>query len=333
MFEFPLLVSDVGGTNARFGLVEHREGPLTIIARLRTDDFDSLADAALDATKALKQKPKSLIACGAGPVDGLKLKLTNAKWLIDGNREAVQLGLTSGLLLNDFEAQALTLPAIKPDWLHVIGPEIQPGPGPRLILGPGTGLGIGALIETEGRHVPVSSEACHIDFGPVGAEEEAFWPHLERVFGRVTTESVMNGAGLVRIHKARASALNMPFTSQDGPSITAAALADHGSFEAQTIAAYWRIVARFAGDMAITFAATGGVTLAGGILPRIVSLLDPKQFRSAFENKAPVAALAQRVSTALLINPDAVLHGMAAIGNRPSAYAIDYAARNWLKAP
>ena len=331
MFEFPLLVSDVGGTNARFGLVEHRDGPLTIIARLRTDDFDSLADAASEATKALETKPKSLIACGAGPVDGLKLKLTNAKWHIDGNREARQLGLTSGLLLNDFEAQALTLPAIKPDWLHVIGPEIQPGPGPRLILGPGTGLGIGALIENDGRHVPVSSEACHIDFGPVGAEEEAFWPHLERVFGRVTTESVMNGAGLVRIHKARTAALDRVSNSQDGPSITAAALSDHNSFEAQTVAAYWRIIARFSGDMAITFAATGGVTLAGGILPRIAGLLDSGQFRKTFENKAPVAALAKRVGTALLINPDAVLHGMAMIGTRPGAYAIDYAGRNWLK--
>ena len=331
MFEFPLLVSDVGGTNARFGLVEHRDGPLTIIARLRTDDFDSLADAASEATKALETKPKSLIACGAGPVDGLKLKLTNAKWHIDGNREARQLRLTSGLLLNDFEAQALTLPAIKPDWLHVIGPEIQPGPGPRLILGPGTGLGIGALIENDGRHVPVSSEACHIDFGPVGAEEEAFWPHLERVFGRVTTESVMNGAGLVRIHKARTAALKTVSKSQDGPSITAAALSDHNSFEAQTVAAYWRIIARFSGDMAITFAATGGVTLAGGILPRIAGLLDPAQFRKTFENKAPDAALAKRVSTALLINPDAVLHGMAMIGTRPGAYAIDYAGRNWLK--
>ena len=81
--------------------------------------------------------------------------------------------------------------------------------------------------------------------------------------------------------------------------------------------------------MAITFAATGGVTLAGGILPRIIKLLDAAAFRAAFEHKAPVAGLAKRCGSALLINPDAVLHGMAAIGSRPQAYAIDYKGRAW----
>lgn len=330
MFQFPLLVCDIGGTNARFGLIETPGGALSIIARLRTNDFDGLAEAILEAVKDLPNKPKSVIACGAGPVDGLTLKLTNAKWLMDGKQIAAKLGLTQGLLLNDFEAQALSLPAIQKDWLHVIGPDIANGGGPRLILGPGTGLGIGALVETGGRHVPISSEACHIDFGPVGAEEEAFWPHLERVFGRVTTESVMNGAGLIRINNARAAAQSLPHPQQDGPAITTAALADSNGFEAQTVAAYWRIIARFAGDMAITFAATGGVTLAGGILPRLVSRLDAADFRKAFENKAPVASLAQRCGSALLINPDAVLHGMAAIGAHPNSYAIDYAARGWV---
>ena len=329
MFQFPLLVCDIGGTNARFGLIHFANGPLEIIARLGTADFAGLAEAIAAALKGRDIKINSVIACGAGPVNGVTLKLTNAPWLMNGPEIAKAAGLSHGLLLNDFEAQALSLPAMRPEWLHVIGPQIEAGPGPRLILGPGTGLGIGALIETNGRHVPVSSEACHIDFGPVGAEEEAFWPHLERVFGRVTTESVMNGAGLIRIHKARALARGQVAPQMDGPSIVATALADAGSDAAQTIAAYWKIVARFAGDMAITFAATGGVTLAGGILPRITKLLDAEAFRAAFEHKEPVAGLAKRCGSALLINPDAVLYGMAAIGARPESYAIDYAGRSW----
>ena len=79
-----------------------------------------------------------------------------------------------------------------------------------MILGPGTGLGIAALIEAEGRFTPVSSEACHIDFGPVWPEEFAIWPHLERAHGRVTSESVLNGAGLARVHRARMMALGHP---------------------------------------------------------------------------------------------------------------------------
>ena len=111
--------------------------------------------------------------------------------------------------------------------------------------------------------------------------------------------------------------------------ITAMALVDHGSDEAGTIGAYWRLVARFAGDIAITFKATGGVTLAGGILPRIVELLDPAAFRAAFEGKAPVEELAKRIGTYLIVRDDSVLEGMAAIATFPDGYALDYGRLAW----
>ena len=114
---------------------------------------------------------------------------------MDGPETARRAGLEQGLLLNDFEAQALSLPAIQPDWTRPIGPLAFDAPGPQVILGPGTGLGIAALVEAEGRFTPVSSEACHIDFGPVTDEEYALWPHLERAHGRITSESVLNGRG------------------------------------------------------------------------------------------------------------------------------------------
>jgi glucokinase len=199
-----------------------------------------------------------------------------------------------------------------------------------VILGPGTGLGIGALVEAAGRHTPLASEACHIDFGPVGDEESALWPHLERVYGRVTTESVLAGPGLARVHAARVAALGGPKSTLDAPAVVAAALADRSGEEAASLRLYWRIVARFAGDMGVAFVATGGVTLAGGVLPRIVDFLDDAAFRRAFEAKAPVDALARRIPTRLVVRADAVLVGMAAIAAAPQRYAIDYAARAWV---
>ena len=92
-----------------------------------------------------------------------------------------------------------------------------------MILGPGTGLGVAALVEAEGRFTPVSSEACHIDFGPVTPEEFAFWPHLERAHGRVTSESVISGVGLARVHRARVMALGEADPHLDPPAVTAAA--------------------------------------------------------------------------------------------------------------
>ena len=329
-FPFPVFVCDTGGTNTRFAVKPDRDAPLSAAIHLGTWDYPGLGEAVEAAAAKLGAKPRSVIACGAGPVDGRTLKLTNAPWLMDGPLVARQVGLSQGLLLNDFEAQALSLPAIPETWARLIGPMRFPGSGPQVILGPGTGLGVGALVEAGGRHTPLASEACHIDFGPVGADEEAIWPHLERAHGRVTTESVMSGRGLARLHAARQIARGASNPGLDSPAIVAKALADHAGDEAMTVAMFWRIIARFAGDMGITFVATGGVTLAGGVLPRILDLIDDDAFRRAFEAKAPVDGLARRIPTRLVTQADSVLLGMAAIASAPERYALEYAARLWV---
>ena len=111
--------------------------------------------------------------------------------------------------------------------------------------------------------------------------------------------------------------------------ITGTALDAPDGPEGDTVRHYWRLVARFAGDIALTLKATGGVTLAGGILPRIVDLLDPVAFRVAFEAKAPVAGLTRHIPTRLIVQSDSVLGGMAALATEPERFALDYAARGW----
>ena len=330
VFPYPVLVCDTGGTNVRFSIQAEPDAPLGEIVHLITDDYPGLPEAIEAAAPKLGMRPRSMIVCGAGPVAGRTLQLTNAPWLMDGPETARRAGLAQGLLLNDFEAQALSLPAISEDWTRQIGPLRFAGRGPHVILGPGTGLGIAALVEADGRFTPVSSEACHIDFGPVSPEEFQLWPHLERAHGRITSESVLNGAGLARVHRARMMVLGLPDPHLEPPQVTAAALAEPNGEAAASLKLYWRIMARFAGDMAVTFVATGGVTLSGGVLPRVVDFLDEAVFRAAFENKAPVDALARRIPTRLIVRSDAVLAGMAAIAAAPDRYAIDYSSRKWV---
>jgi glucokinase len=329
-FHFPVLVCDTGGTNVRFALSPEPGAPLGPIVHLITDDYPGLPEAIEAAAPKLGARARSMIVCGAGPVVGRHLKLTNAPWVMRGPETARRAGLAQGLLLNDFEAQALSLPAIQPEWTRPIGPHDFYGKGPQVILGPGTGLGIAALVEAEGRYTPVSSEACHIDFGPVTDEEFALWPHLERAHGRITSESVLNGAGLARVHRARMMALGRPDPHLEPPQVTAGAEADPKGEIADSVRLYWRIVARFAGDMAVTFVANGGVTLSGGVLPRIIDFLDDAAFRAGFEAKAPVDALARRIPTRLIVRSDAVLAGMAAIAAAPDRYGIDYSTRGWV---
>ncbi len=330
IFDFPVLVCDIGGTNARFSLKAAAQAELAAPVHVRTGDYPGLGGAIEAVLPKLAARPRSVIACGAGPIVEGRLKLSNAAWHIDGREVAAKLNLSGGLLLNDFEAQALSLPVIPDRWTKPIGPPNPGAEGPRLIIGPGTGLGVAALIEASGKYTPVSSEFCHMGFGPATAEEWAIWPHLERAHGRITTESVSCGQGHARVYRARLLAKGVAPEYSDPAAVTAAALADPDGEAAEGVRLYWRIFGRLAGDAAIAFVARGGVTLSGGVLPRIVDLLDETEFRRAFEAKAPVESLARAIATRIVVEPDSVLAGMAAIAAEPGRYAIDYVGRAWV---
>ena len=330
-FPYPVLVSDIGGTNARFSLVEAPGADPDAPVHVATHDFPSLEAALENVIAGLPHRPKSLVACAAGPVSGRTVKLTNAHWEIDGAKIAAAAGLEQGLLFNDFEAQALSIPALKPSWCRNLGGNPSAaGDGARLILGPGTGLGVAALLEVGGRHFALASEAGHIDFGPVSAEQTAIWPHLDLgKIGRISAETLLCGPGTVRLHQARLTAAGRIADPHDPSSLVAAAHADTTGEEATTLRLFASLLARFAGDMALSFLATGGVTFAGGMMPRIVDLIDAQVFRAHFEDKAPYAGLLRDIETRLLMHDDAVLTGLAALAEAPERYVIDYARRAW----
>ncbi|MDF2120020.1 glucokinase [Roseiarcaceae bacterium H3SJ34-1] len=327
-FPFPLLVCDIGGTNMRFSHVERPgEAPLAVES-LATAAWPGLAEAAVHVIRRHGFDIRSFVACGAGPVAGKGLHLTNAAWAIDGPALADRLGLQQGLLLNDFEALAFTLPTIEPDEVRPIG-RYAALPGTRIVLGPGTGLGVAALTASAGGYLVVPGEAGHIDFGPQTPEEAAFWPHIDPGLGRVSAEWLLSGPGLARLHRARLAAAGLVPDALDAAAIAAQAGADRNSAAAATLRLFWRLVARFAGDMALTFLARGGVTLAGGVLPKITDFLDEAVFRAIFEAKAPMQPLLQAMPVRILMEEHAVARGMAAIAANPDAYSIDYAARCW----
>jgi glucokinase len=338
-FPFPVLLCDIGGTNVRYALASAPGARPEPVGKSLTADARAFPESALAALGQARLRPRSIMVCAAGPMAGRSLKLTNADWVIDGPAAARAIGVEQGLLLNDFEALAYALPSLGPQDARSIGTVAEPTDGLRLVLGPGTGLGLSALARVDGRYAALPSEAGHMGFGPCGPEEEAFWPLLERVHGRITAEAVLSGPGLARVHAARLAAQGAPTpgmttaqitTAQiTAAQITAAGLAAEGAAR-ETLRRFWRLAARFAGDMAIAFLARGGVTLAGGVLPRLAPLLDEAEFRSAFEAKAPMDGLARAIPTRLVTAPDAVLAGMAGIAAQPERFAIDYAARLWV---
>ena len=328
-FPYPLLVCDVGGTNVRMGFWPVAGAEPILLPTRRTADFPDFTGCLDEAISGIGERPRSILACGAGPVTGRQIRLTNAAWTLEGPQTAYRLGLSQGLLLNDFEAQALSLPVHRPEWLRPVGQALSAGEGPRIILGPGTGLGVAALIKDGTRYLSLASEAAHTEFAPENETEWAIWQAAERAHGRITAEAMVSGPGLVRLHKARAKIFGFSADLAGGPALVAAAKIEPSGPAGDTLRHFWKLVARLSGDLALTFGARGGVTLSGGILPQITDFLDPENFRQTFEAKAPMGDLLRKISVQLLEAENAALFGMAAIAARPQNYLIDYEARAW----
>jgi len=197
----------------------------------------------------------------------------------------------------------------------------QPGPGARVVLGPGTGLGVGALVPVEERLAILATEAGHIEFGPATEEEAALWPHLERVGGRVSAEVVLSGPGMFRIAKAVAAhrCVDCPYTK---PNDVLAAARDGDELAQTALDLFARWLGRYAGDMALTFESSGGVFIAGGIAPRMVDILQNGGFREAFDSKAPHDAWTRKVPAFAIVNAEPALQGLAALVTNPDRFVF-----------
>ncbi|MCD6072305.1 MAG: hypothetical protein K0S42_2821 [Microvirga sp.] len=324
MFAFPVLLGDIGGTNARFAVLPAPGESVQLLPRALTAQTpDPVAAIRVALESYTGAAPRSAIIAVATRVDAPAIRLTNAQWVIDAQAIGRALNLERVTLVNDYTpvaASVTVLDEAKGD-LAPIGTFPPAKSGARVVLGPGTGLGAGALVPVEDRFAILATEAGHMEFGPITDEETALWPHLERVGGRVSGEVVLSGPGLFRIAKALAAhrCVECPFTM---PNDVLAAAREGDSLAKDALDLFARFLGRFAGDLALTFESSGGVFIAGGIAPRMIDILQAGSFREAFDRKAPHDAWARKVPVYAIVNPEPALQGLAAIVTNPERFVF-----------
>lgn len=324
MFAFPVLLGDIGGTNARFAVLPAPGEPIRLLPRTLTAETpDPVAAIRIALRSYGGPAPRSAMIAVATRVDAPAIRLTNAHWVVDAEAIGRALNLERVSLVNDYTpvaASVTVLSEAKGD-LAPIGSGHPEADAPRVVLGPGTGLGVGALVPVEDRLAIVATEAGHIAFGPATEEEAALWPHLERVGGRISAEVVLSGPGLFRIAKAIAAlrCVDCPFAKPNDV-LTAARDGDGMARAALDLFARW--LGRYAGDMALTFESSGGVFIAGGIAPRMVDILQSGGFREAFDDKAPHDGWARRVPAFVIVNAEPALQGLAALVTKPEHFVF-----------
>ena len=316
----PVLLADIGGTNARFALADPGAGMPLLEESIRSyavDEFPSLADAArhhLDETGA---RPGAAVLAVAGRVEREQARMTNHPWVVSAERVRDALGLASVLLVNDFVAQSAAVRLLREDDLAPIGAPSRiatEGDAPRTfaVLGPGTGLGVGALVYRDGRHYPLATEGGHASFAPGTPEEIAILERLSAYYGRVSNERLVSGDGLVNIHRALSEIAGLdpgPLRPED---VTAGAR-DGDRRCLRTIDVFCAVFGAIAGDMVLTYGAWAGVYLSGGLVPVLLPALQHSGFRQRFEGKGRYAPVMARVPTLAVQHPQPGLLGAAAL--------------------
>jgi glucokinase len=338
-----VLAGDIGGTNTRLAIFEEAGRDEPIGAPIFEQTYPSAAHPSLDviaeaflATAAAKMGDAARVtnACFgiAGPIENNMSRATNLPWIIDGRALSRRLGIARVTLVNDFYAAALGVTAVGADELAPLGGGPPVEHGPIAVLGAGTGLGQAFLIwsPADNRYQVVPSEGGHVDLAARTPLEMGLVSFLTTKYGRVSCERVLSGQGLVDVFnflsvEPACRALLRPETAaalaMHGPghdpaaAISQRALAGSDPVCEMALSIFCSVLGATAGNLGLMVLATGGVFVAGGIAPRILTYLQRGAFREAFDHKGRLHTLVERLPAYVVTNPHPGLLGAARIAS------------------
>jgi len=280
------MVGDIGGTNARFAIWE--DDQLHSVRVFPTVDYASPEKALLVYMQDLELKRgdvASICLAVAGPVSGDDFHFTNSHWKINRQAFSAALGIATLIMVNDFTAMALGMTRLRDDeYLTVRHGKGHKGAA-RVVIGPGTGLGVGTLVCTGNGHwSAVPGEGGHVDL-PIGSPREAMlWLRLMAEHEHVSAETILSGAGLLLLYQVSCSLDQIPAVLKSPAAITTAAL-DGDPVACAVLEQFCVFLGRVAGNNVLTVGGRGGVYIAGGVIPRFVDFFQNSGFNKAFAEK------------------------------------------------
>lgn len=280
------IVADIGGTNARFSRVALDTLALDQVAVYPCANFASLADALCHYQQQQQLTDIADVAIAiACPVNGDEVRMTNFHWQFSINAMQQQLNLNTLLVMNDFTAVAMCLPALADDQKIQIGGQPAVSGKPMAVLGAGTGLGVAHLIPVADKYLPLPGEGGHVDWAPQNEQEWFIQRQLAAQYGHVSPERLLSGPGLEAIYQALANYQQLDTPSLSAGEIGQLALSDNSALAKAAVQQFYASLGSVAGDLALTLSTFGGVYVAGGIVPKLLPLLGSSEFRARFEAK------------------------------------------------
>ena len=316
-----VLAADVGGTKTNLALFEIQQGNLVSIKRQHypTSDHDSF----VKAIRSFYSDDSPAIDCAclgvAGNVDENKVQGVNFAWEIDADKLESELNVNRILLINDLEANAYGLSALEEDDFEIIAKGGE-GKGNAAIISPGTGLGEAGLFWDALQYHPFATEGGHCNFSPKDALDVELWKFLNAKFGRVSWERMVSGKGIYNIYQFLRQYRGVPepewltrqIQSEDPPiAVSNAAIEKKDPVCVETLQLFMKYLSMESAQLALKTKAKSGIFIGGGIVPKILSLIDKDEFYHHFTDVGRMKGLLETIPVKIVLNERTALIGAA----------------------
>ena len=313
---YPYLVADIGGTNARFALVTGKVDNKYVIEHVHVlsgKDYPQFIDAVEAYILGLPNiKPASACIAMAGPVKGDHVKMTNLDWSFSKREVQDHFSFSALLVINDYTAAAVSTTHLQEHEVLTIKQGNGEPTGNRAIFGPGTGLGIAGLVYSETGWVPIPSEGGHVNISISTPLEAEILAAALQTYDHVSAEVFLSGPGLVNIYKMINVINNTQADELTPKDVTSRALDGSDDQCVETLEVFCSLLGTFAGNIALTYGAKGGIFLTGGILPRISDFLMQSKFVTRFSSKGIMSHFVEPIPVSLVNNTQMAFVGAAA---------------------
>ncbi|MDP3672552.1 MAG: glucokinase [Telluria sp.] len=309
----PRLLADIGATHARFAL-ETAPGVLRSVKVFKCDDFSGivpLLDSYLADHPGIRLNHAAFAL--ANPISGDMIRMTNRDWHFSTDDVRRELGLNTLLIVNDFTALAMSLPALPAKDLLQVGGGVPTPNAVSGVLGPGTGLGVSGVIPTLDGFVTLGSEGGHVSFAPADERELAVLQYAWKEWPHVSCERLISGPGMELIHRALAQRNGVAASARSSPEIISGALDERDPLCLEVLECFCGMLGGAAANLAVTLGAFGGIFIGGGIVPRMAELFAASPFRARFEAKGRFTDYLAHIPTYVIMTPNPAFYGVATI--------------------